>query len=338
MDYNILWFVLIVVLFTGFFFLEGFDYGVGTLLTLISDKESDRSQIIRSIGPVWDGNEVWMITAGGATFAAFPHVYATMFSTFYIALFLMLAALILRGVAFEFRHHREDEAWQRGWSYALAFGSIVPAFLWGVAVTNLIAGLPIGADKVYHGGFFDLLTPYTIVGGITFVLVFAFHGAAFLQLRLTSTYLIGRARTLGLKFGVAAAVFYVICMILTYVETDLYQSGLATAALFFSAVVFVLGIGALYAKAQKASFILGALAIVGTTVGFFAGLFPRLMVSSLNSGYSLTIYNASSTEYTLSIMTIAAAILVPVVLCYQIWTYYIFRKRISPNDSGHQAY
>ena len=182
MDYNILWFVLIVVLFTGFFFLEGFDYGVGTLLTLISDKESDRSQLIRSIGPVWDGNEVWMITAGGATFAAFPHVYATMFSTFYIALFLMLAALILRGVAFEFRHHREDEVWQRRWSYALAFGSIVPAFLWGVAVTNLIAGLPIGADKVYQGGFFDLLTPYTIVGGITFVLVFAFHGAAFLQL------------------------------------------------------------------------------------------------------------------------------------------------------------
>ena len=183
MDYNILWFVLIVVLFTGFFFLEGFDYGVGTLLTLISDKESDRSQIIRSIGPVWDGNEVWMITAGGATFAAFPHVYATMFSTFYIALFLMLAALILRGVAFEFRHHREDEVWQRRWSYALAFGSIVPAFLWGVAVTNLIAGLPIGADKVYQGGFFDLLTPYTIVGGITFVLVFAFHGAAARMLR-----------------------------------------------------------------------------------------------------------------------------------------------------------
>lgn len=338
MDYNILWFVLIVVLFTGFFFLEGFDYGVGTLLTLISDKESDRSQLIRSIGPVWDGNEVWMITAGGATFAAFPHVYATMFSTFYIALFLMLAALILRGVAFEFRHHREDEVWQRRWSYALAFGSIVPAFLWGVAVTNLIAGLPIGADKVYQGGFFDLLTPYTIVGGITFVLVFAFHGAAFLQLRLTNTYLLDRARTLGLKFGVTAAVFYVICMILTYVETDLYQSTVATAALFFSAVVFVLGIGALYAKAQKAAFILGALAIVGTTVGFFAGLFPRLMVSSLNSGYSLTIYNASSTEYTLSIMTIAAGILVPVVLCYQIWTYYIFRKRVSPNDSGHQAY
>jgi len=165
MDYNILWFVLIVVLFTGFFFLEGFDYGVGTLLTLLSDKESDRSQVIRTIGPVWDGNEVWMITAGGATFAAFPHVYATMFSTFYLALFLMLLALILRGVAFEFRHQRSDDAWQRYWSYAIAFGSIVPAFLWGVAVTNLIAGLPIGADKIYQGNFFDLLTPYTVVGG-----------------------------------------------------------------------------------------------------------------------------------------------------------------------------
>ena len=338
MDYNILWFVLIVILFTGFFFLEGFDYGVGTLLTLISDKESDRSQLIRTIGPVWDGNEVWMITAGGATFAAFPHVYATMFSTFYIALFLMLVALILRGVAFEFRHHREDEVWQRRWSYAIAFGSVVPAFLWGVAVTNLIAGLPIGADKVYRGGFFDLLTPYTIVGGITFVCVFAFHGAAFLKLRLTDTYLMGRARRLGLKFGVAAAVLYVICMILTYVETDLYQSTVASAALFLSAVSFVLAIGALYGRSQKGAFILGALAIVGTTVSFFAGLFPRLMVSSLNPGYSLTIYNASSTEYTLSIMTIAAAILVPVVLCYQIWTYYIFRKRVSPNDSGHQAY
>ena len=159
-----------------------------------------------------------------------------------------------------------------------------------------------------------------------------------MQLRLTSTYLLDRARTLGLKFGVAAAVFYVICMILTYVETDLYQSTVATAALFLSALSFVLGIGALYKRAHKGAFILGALAIVGTTVGFFAGLFPRLMVSSLNSGYSLTIYNASSTEYTLSIMTIAAGILVPVVLCYQIWTYYIFRKRISPKDSGHQAY
>ena len=338
MDYNILWFVLIVVLFTGFFFLEGFDYGVGTLLTLLSDKESDRSQIVRSIGPVWDGNEVWMITAGGAMFAAFPHVYATMFSTFYIALFLMLVALILRAVAFEFRHHRDDDAWKRRWSYAIAFGSIVPAILWGVAVTNLIAGLPIGAHMVYRGGFFDLLTPYTLVGGITFLCVFAFHGAAFLTLRLTSSYLLARARTFALRFGAAAAVFYVLCMILTYTETDLSDSTAAGAALFVSAVLFVAGLGAMYARAHKPAFILGGLAIVGTTVGFFAGLFPRLMVSSLNPGWSLTIRNASSTEYTLSIMTVAAAILVPVVLLYQIWTYYIFRKRITPEDAAHTEY
>ena len=338
MDYNILWFVLIVVLFTGFFFLEGFDYGVGTLLTLLSDKESDRTQIIRTIGPVWDGNEVWMLTAGGATFAAFPHVYATMFSTFYIALFLMLVALILRGVAFEFRHHREDDTWQRRWSYAIAFGSIVPAFLWGVAVTNLIAGLPIGANMVYQGNFFGLLTPYTVVGGVTFLAVFAFHGAAFLRLRLTDRYLLDRARVLGLKFGIAAALLYVLCMILTYVETDLYTSPIAAGALVISAVLFVVGLGAMYKGAQLPAFVLGSLAIVGTTVGFFAGLFPRLMVSSLNPGWSLTIYNASSTEYTLSVMTIAALVFVPLVLIYQIWTYYIFRKRISPNDSGHQAY
>lgn len=338
MDYNILWFVLIVVLFTGFFFLEGFDYGVGTLLTLLSDKESDRSQIVRSIGPVWDGNEVWMITAGGAMFAAFPHVYATLFSTFYIALFLMLVALILRAVAFEFRHQRTDEKWQRMWSYAIAFGSILPAFLWGVVVTNLIAGLPIGGNMVYQGTFLDLLTPYTVVGGVTFFAVFAFHGAAFLNLRLTDRYLLERARSYGLKFGIAAALLYVLCMVLTYTETDLYSRPLAAGALVLSAAAFVAAIGALYAKAHKPAFILGGLAIAGTTVGFFAGLFPRLMVSSLNTGWSLTIYNASSTEYTLSIMTIAAVVLVPIVLGYQIWTYYIFRKRISPHDAGHQAY
>ncbi len=338
MDYNVLWFVLIVVLFTGFFFLEGFDYGVGMLLQFLSNDEKDRSQLIRTIGPVWDGNEVWMITAGGAMFAAFPHVYATLFSTFYIALFLMLVALILRAVAFEFRHQRTDEKWQRTWSNVITFGSVIPAFLWGVVVTNLIAGLPIGANMVYQGSFADLLTPYTVVGGAAFLCVFAFHGASFLTLRLTDPYLLSRARIFGLKFGAAAALLYVTCMILTYVETDLYASPVAAGALVISAVLFVGGLAAMYQRAHKGAFILGGLAIVGTTVGFFAGLFPRLMVSSLNPGWSLTIRNAASTEYTLSIMTIAAALLVPVVLAYQIWTYYIFRKRISPDDTGHHAY
>ena len=168
MDLTILWFILITVLFTGFFFLEGFDYGVGGLLPFLSSDEEERGEVLRTITPVWDGNEVWMITAGGALFAAFPHVYATMFSAFYLALFLMLVALILRGVAFDLRGRQESRCWKRFWDGAICFGSVVPAFLWGVAVTNLIAGLPINEKMIYMGGFFDLLTPYTIVGGLAF--------------------------------------------------------------------------------------------------------------------------------------------------------------------------
>ena len=275
MDYNVLLFVLIVVLFTGFFFLEGFDYGVGMLLQFLSNDEKDRSQLIGTIGPVWDGNEVWMITAGGAMFAAFPHVYATLFSTFYIALFLMLVALILRAVAFEFRHQRTDEKWQRTWSNVITFGSVIPAFLWGVVVTNLIAGLPIGANMVYQGSFADLLTPYTVVGGAAFLCVFAFHGASFLTLRLTDPYLLSRARIFGLKFGVAAALLYVTCMILTYVETDLYASPVAAGALIVSAALFVAGLFAMYQRAYKGAFILGGLAIVGRTISASHGIEPQ---------------------------------------------------------------
>ena len=174
MDLTILWFILITVLFTGFFFLEGFDYGVGGLLPFLSSDEEERGEVLRTITPVWDGNEVWMITAGGALFAAFPHVYATMFSAFYLALFLMLVALILRGVAFDLRGRQESRCWKRFWDGAICFGSIVPAFLWGVAVTNLIAGLPINEKMIYMGGFFDLLTPYTIVGGLAFLMELEF--------------------------------------------------------------------------------------------------------------------------------------------------------------------
>lgn len=333
MDLNILWFILIVVLFTGFFFLEGFDYGVGGLLPFLSSREEDRGVILRTITPVWDGNEVWMITAGGALFAAFPHVYATMFSAFYLALFLMLVALILRGVAFDLRGRQESRCWRRFWDGAICFGSIVPAFLWGVAVTNLIAGLPINAQMIYTGGFFDLLSLYTIVGGLAFLFVFLFHGAAFLTLRLKDTGLILRCQALALKVGVAAAIFFVLCMLLTFEHTDLFQSPLAAVALFGAAIFFVIALLSMNLGKGKASFILSSLAIVATTVAFFAGLFPRLMVSSLNPAWSLTITNASSTPYTLSVMTVAAGIFVPIVLLYQIWSYYIFRKRVTPKDA-----
>lgn len=184
MDLNTIWFVLIGVLFAGFFLLEGFDYGVGMVSMLATNDDTERRMMLRTITPVWDGNEVWMLTAGGATFAAFPHVYATMFSGMYMALFLMLIGLILRGVAFEFRDKLEDIKWRRLWDMAIFIGSALPAFLWGVAVANLVSGMKIDANMIYAGTFFDLLTPGTIIGGAAFLLVFAFHGAAYLNMRL----------------------------------------------------------------------------------------------------------------------------------------------------------
>ena len=333
MDLTILWFILITVLFTGFFFLEGFDYGVGGLLPFLSSDEEERGEILRTITPVWDGNEVWMITAGGALFAAFPHVYATMFSAFYLALFLMLVALILRGVAFDLRGRQESRCWKRFWDGAICFGSIVPAFLWGVAVTNLIAGIPINEKMIYTGGFFDLLTPYTIVGGLAFLFVFLFHGTAFLTLRLAKSSLIMRCQQFALKTGVTAAIFFVLCMAMTLTYTDLFTKPLAAVALVGAALFFVMAILSMKLAKGKASFLLSTAAIVATTIAFFAGLFPRLMVSSLNPDWSLTITNAASSPYTLSVMTVAAAIFVPIVLIYQSWSYYIFRKRVTPKDA-----
>ena len=335
MDLNILWFALIVVLFTGFFFLEGFDYGVGMLLHFVGKTDKERQLVLRTILPVWDGNEVWMITAGGASFAAFPHLYATMFSTFYLALFLMLVALILRGVAFELRGRRDSAVWRSGWDKCITFGSVVPAFLWGVAVTDLIAGLPIDANMTYTNGFFGLLSPYSIVGGFAFVFVFAFHGAAFLTMRLADKSLILRVQDVAKKTGALAVIFFVLCMALTYVYTDLYANPFAAGALVLAAVVFLASYANVVKKATTAGFVCSGLAVALTVVAFFLGLFPRLMVSSLLPEYSLTIYNASSTPYTLSIMTIAAGCLVPIILGYQIWSYYIFRKRVTTDDLGH---
>lgn len=204
MELNVIWFVLVAVLFMGFFFLEGFDYGVGTLLPFLGRTDTERRIVINSIGPVWDGNEVWMVTAGGALFAAFPHVYATLFSGFYLALFVMLAALIMRGVAFEFRSKEDSPVWRNTWDWAIFLGSAVPALLWGVAVTNLIQGVPIDAGMQYAGSFFDLLSPYTLLGGVVFLLVFVYHGSAYLTLKVEGE-LIDRARTAGLRAGCLAA-------------------------------------------------------------------------------------------------------------------------------------
>lgn len=331
MELTVVWFILVAVLFIGFFFLEGFDYGVGILLRILGRNDIERRMIINTIGPVWDGNEVWMITAGGAMFAAFPHVYATMFSGFYLALFLMLVALILRGVAFEFRSKDESPVWRNAWDWCIFFGSAVPALLWGVAVTNLIKGVPIDAKMIYVGSFFDLLSPYTLAGGIAFLLVFTYHGAAYLTLKIEGE-LVERARSAALTVGIGTAVACLTLVGLTYTNTDLFTSLGAGISLWTAVIAFVASYMMMRARSFGMAFIMSSLAIVFTTVAFFWGLFPRLMVSSLNPAWSLTITNASSSPYTLKIMTIAALVLVPVVLAYQGWTYWVFRKRVSPKN------
>jgi len=332
MELNVLWFILVTVLFTGFFFLEGFDYGVGILMPFLGKNDVERRMIINTIGPVWDGNEVWMITAGGALFAAFPSVYATLFSGFYLALFIMLVGLIVRGVAFEFRSKDDSPLWRSAWDWMIFIGSLLPAVLWGVAVTNLIKGVPINGNMQYAGTFFDLLSPYTLLGGVAFMAVFIFHGALFLSLKIEKGPLVERAHKAALGFGILAAVACLGLVAMTYSNTDLFKSAGAGTALWGAILTFVIA----YILALKAkfgwAFAFSGLTVALTTVAFFWGLFPRLMVSSLNPAWSLTIHNASSTPYTLKIMTIAALATVPIILGYQIWTYWVFRKRITARD------
>ena len=327
MDFNIIWFILITVLFTGFFILEGFDYGVGMLI--LGRPLNERNQFIHSIGPIWHGNSVWMITAGGASFAAFPHFYASMFSTFYFALFLMLLALILRGVAFELRGKFKTNNWKNLWDNAIIFGSFVPALLWGVAMANLLKGLPIDSQMHYLGGFFDLLSPYTILAGIFFVLLFAFHGITFLMLKIADERLLLDLRKKSAYIGIAAWAAYLLFIVATVYETDVMSK--STGVIIFAAALGVLLSGWQFARAdrQVSAFACTTVTIAITTLGFFVALFPRLMVSSLNPEWSLTIYNAASTEGTLTIMTVAAVIFVPIVLAYQYWTYKTFIERIK---------
>lgn len=331
MDLNVLWFILITVLFVGYFFLEGFDYGVGTLVPFLGKNDAERRMLINTIGPFWDGNEVWLLTAGGAIFAAFPHWYATLFSGFYLALFLMLLALIGRGVAFEFRSKEDRPGWRNLWDWVLCAGSLVPALLWGVAVTNLVKGVPIDSHMQYAGNFFTLLSPYTLVGGLATLLLFTFHGALFLSLK-TGGELVERARGVGGKLGILAAAALLLLVVLSYSQTGIMGRA-GVAVLFWAAVVLALAAWWLLRSGRHAgAFVGNSLAIVFTTGAIFGGLFPRVMVSSLDPRWSLTVYNASSSPYTLKVMTIVALTLVPVVLLYQGWTYWVFRRRVGGGD------
>lgn len=328
MDLNILWFILVGVLFIGFFFLEGFDFGVGILLPFLGKSDTERRIVINTIGPVWDGNEVWLITAGGAIFAAFPNWYATLFSGFYLALFLILLGLIVRGVAFEFRSSDRHPGWRNFWDWMAFTGSFISALLWGVAVTNLLQGVPIDAKMQYIGSFWDLLSPYTLVGGLTTLLVFTLHGALYLSLKTEGT-LEERSKHMAKTVGILAVPVVLLLAVLTYSHTDLFSKVGAVAAFLGSAVFLVLALTLLRSGKNGWAFVANSLTIVLFTVSMFWAMFPRVMVSSLNNDWSLTIYNASSSPYTLKIMTIVALTMVPIVLLYQGWTYWVFRKRVT---------
>lgn len=328
---NIVWFILLCVLFAGFFLLEGFDYGTGILLPFIGKTDVERRQMINALGPVWDGNEVWMITAGGALFASFPHVYATLFSGFYLALFLMLAVLIMRGVAFEFRSKSPNRTWRKVFDYCIFIGSIVPALLWGVTVGNLIQGTPIDETMTYVGTFWDLLSPYTVLCGIAFILLFTYHGGLFSCIK-TAGAISERSRAASLVVGVPTAISALALVVATYVYTDLFNSVLAMVCFALAIVFFLVSWGAARTRNTKWGFVFSSLSVISVTAAYFAGLFPRIMVSSLNPEWSLTITNAASSDYTLALMTVVALIFVPIVLAYQIWVYWIFRHRVTEKD------
>lgn len=336
MTLNSVWFILIAVLYIGFFLLEGFDFGVGTLLPFLgNDKDAkkrdlQRRTIINTIGPHWDGNEVWLLTAGGATFAAFPHWYATLFSGFYLALFLLLLALIVRGVAFEFRSKDENPTWRAVWDWCIFFGSVIPALLLGVAFANLVRGVPIDQDMQYVGTFFDLLNLYGLIGGITSVLVFTLYGAIFLSLK-TSGELQERAEKVASRLWLPALIALLLLFGGTYLYTDiLTKLGINPGVVpIISPLTFLVSYYFLRRKQMGWAFLLTAVSIAFALITEFLILYPRVMVSSLDPAWSLTIENASSSPYTLRIMTIIAVVFVPVVLAYQAWSYWVFRKRIQ---------
>ncbi|MBQ0847759.1 MULTISPECIES: cytochrome d ubiquinol oxidase subunit II [Streptomyces] len=325
MELHDIWFVLIAVLWIGYFFLEGFDFGIGVLTKLLARDRTEKRVLINTIGPVWDGNEVWLLSAGGATFAAFPEWYATLFSGFYLPLLLILVCLILRGVAFEYRAKRPEEQWQRNWENAIFWTSLLPAFLWGVAFGNIVRGVKIDQNFEYVGNLGDLLNPYAVLGGLVTLTLFTFHGAVFAALK-TLGDIRERARKLALRLGVVTAVLALVFLLWTQVENG---DGKSLVALVVAVVALVAAIGANQAGREGWAFGLSGLTIVAAVAMLFLTLFPNVMPSSLNDEWSLTVTNASSSPYTLKIMTWCAVIATPVVMLYQGWTYWVFRKRIG---------
>ncbi len=324
-----LWFVLIAVLWLGYFFLEGFDFGVGILLPFLSRDDLDRRVMINTIGPFWDGNEVWLLTAGGATFAAFPLWYATVFSGFYLALFLVLAALIFRGMAFELRGKKDDATWRAWWDRAIFWGSALPALLWGVAFADFLHGVPLAANATWTGNFFDLVKPYALLGGLTTLSLFTLHGATFLGLKADGEVR-ERARHSGLFLAPITFALMLAFLSWTYVTAHTtHHNGLVPPFLPILGLIVLAGVGWLMRDHLEGwAFVATALVILIFFVTIFLNLYPRVLVSSVGPQFSLTLSQTASHPYTLKVMSWVALIFTPFVLLYQGWTYWIFRQRV----------
>src|SRR5215471_11709817 len=329
MQLHTIWFIIVVFFWIGFFVLEGFDFGVGVLHTVLARSETDRRVMINTIGPWWDGNEVWLIVAGAAIFAAFPGWYATWFSALYLALVLLLAALIARGTSFEFRGKRDSAAWRRMWSGLLTGGSLLVPLLIGIALGDLLAGLPIDKSQNYTGTFWDLFQPYGVYTGITLVAICILHGATFITLKTTGD-VADRAARVAAQSGPIVALIVIGWAVWTHVVAG---KGFWPNPVEIGIVIVVIAAAWLaHDRHHGWAFTCSTITIALAMLTLFTDLFPNVMVSSTNSAYNLTIANTASPSYTLKVMSIVAIVFLPVVLVYTAWNYYVFRKRISSSD------
>ncbi|MGX6442491.1 cytochrome d ubiquinol oxidase subunit II [Neobacillus sp. K501] len=337
MELSELWFVLIAVVFIGFFFLEGFDFGVGISTRLLARSQKDRTIMVNTIGPFWDANEVWLLTGGGAIFAAFPHWYATMFSGYYLPLLAVLLCLIGRGVAFEFRRKVDNPRWTNVWDWVIFISSLLPPFLLGVLFTSLLRGMPIQEDMNMSAGFTDFINIYSLWGGLTVTLLCFLHGLNFLSLK-TEGEIRKNSAVLAQKVTLAVLGALVVFVGLSVIMTDIFEVRFIAEIVLVSLIVLTYALAYYFISHKKEglSFTMSGLGLAFTVSAIFIGLFPRVMISSIDKAFDLTVYNAASGDYSLKIMTIVAVSILPFVLGYTIWSYYIFRKRVS--DKEHLTY
>jgi cytochrome bd ubiquinol oxidase subunit II len=339
MDLQGIWFFLWGLLWAVFFMTDGFDFGIGILYPFLGKSDFEKRIMINSVGPLWNGNEVWLITAGGVTFAAFPLVYSIMFSSLYSGLMLILFALILRGVAFEFRSKVDNKSWRSIWDTAIFAGSLLPAVLFGVTFANIFKGLPINKSGIYEGSFFDLLNLYGILGGLLFLFLFLYHGSLWLAFK-TEGELHEKSVSAAVRIWPLLLISAVMFLIASWFYTKLYDNYMSNPVLFLD---ILLTVSALFAsrffiknKGFFKAWISSSVVIIGSVFFGIIGLYPNMLPSSINPEFSITAYNASSSHLTLKIMLVVVIIFIPAVIAYQAWAYYLFREKVTKEDLAYE--